>query len=93
MKNSNNIMCVLINSFLTSCSSDDKESGKLTHEHQIDLMIPQLRSVAADFQNMDMSINEGWDTNLSSCVKHTTESGMGRHYARLEFLDGRVNHL
>jgi len=80
-------------SLILSCSSDDDKSSPTSEEEQITQMIQQLRAATADFSNINAAIDAGWDTDLTGCVEHPTEGGMGHHYARPEFLDGRVNFL
>jgi hypothetical protein len=71
-----------------SCSKDDDDN--LNHN---DKLIEEVRSATQTFHNIEVAIAAGWAVDLSGCVQHPEEGGMGHHYARLEFLDGRVNHL
>src|SRR5690606_14336622 len=83
----------LLISFLTACSDDDNATPVLTEEEQTALMLTELRAATAGYTDIEVAVDAGWDTDLSGCVEHPTEGGMGHHYARMNYMDGRVNHL
>lgn len=64
-----------------------------TVENEIDVLLAEVRNATQSYSNIDNAIAAGWDTPLSPCVVHPQLGGMGYHYARLEFFDGRTNHL
>lgn len=82
------LFCIAL---LTAACSDDPPA--LSEEEQIAAMLQEVRNVTASFKDIDQAIAAGWDTDLSGCVEHPTEGGMGHHYARLPWLDGRVNYM
>lgn len=73
---------------LASCKKDDDTS----EEERIARMIDELRDITAAYVDHEAALAAGWSTDLSGCVEHPTEGGMGHHFARLEYMDGRVNH-
>lgn len=83
-------LCPLV--FFSACSSDD-DNGKLSEEEQIKQMLNEVRQLTANLQTLEAAVEAGWDTDLSGCVEHPEEGGMGHHYARVEYIDGRVNHM
>lgn len=86
---------ILISGFVlmfTSCSNDD-DDGTPTEEQMIEQMLDDVRQLTADLQTREAAAEAGWDTDLSGCVEHPDEGGMGHHIARLDYMDGRVNHL
>jgi len=93
MKNLKLITLCLSLVIFAACSSDDDNTPPLSEEEQIALLIQEVKSATASFTNINAAMNAGWNTDLSGCVEHHVLSGMGHHYARLEFMDGRVNHL
>ena len=76
-----------------SCSKDNDSTPPLSEEEQIALMIQEVKAATSSYSNINDAMNAGWNTDLSGCVEHPTAGGMGHHYANLEFMDGRVNHL
>ncbi len=76
---------------LSACSKDDEPEK--TQEQIINEMIAEVRAITMGMKNIDAGIAAGWNTDLSGCVEHPVEGGMGHHYGRLEYIDGRVNHL
>src|SRR5690606_11809528 len=76
---------------MTAACSDDPPTP--SEDEQIAAMLEEVRTTTASFTDIGRAIDAGWDTDLSGCVEHPAEGGMGHHYARLEWLDGRVNHL
>lgn len=76
----------------SSCSSDD-DNGELSQEQMIEKMLDEVRQLTKDIKTLEDAAAAGWDTDLSGCVQHPTEGGMGHHIARLEYIDGRVNYL
>jgi len=73
---------------LFSCSKDNDSQTDKTAE-----MIKEVRETTNTYKSHAAALDAGWDTDLSGCVAHPTEGGMGHHFGRLEFLDGRINHL
>lgn len=93
MKNLKLLSLLTILFIFNSCSNDDDSVPQLSEEEQITQMIQEVKSATSSFNNINTAMNAGWDTDLSGCVEHPTAGGMGHHYARLEYMDGRVNHL
>jgi len=86
-------MALLTSPFLFySCSSDD-DNGEPTQDELIQQMLSEVRQITAGINSLEDAAAAGWDTDLSGCVQHPTEGGMGHHIARMEYIDGRVNHL
>lgn len=75
-------------SLIAGCSSSTSSD-----ENEVDLLIAEVRETTHAYHDIENAIAAGWDTPLSPCVVHPELGGMGYHYARLEFFDGRVNHL
>lgn len=67
-----------------STSSDTDES---------EMMIEEVRSETQPYHSFDQAVEDGWAIDLSGCVEHPEEGGMGHHYGRLEYIDGRIDHL
>lgn len=93
MKNLKFITLCLSLVVFTACSSDDDNTPPLTEEEQIAQMVQEVRNLTTTFTNINTAMNNGWSTDLSGCVENPVLGGMGHHYARLEYMDGRVNHL
>lgn len=93
MKNLKLITLCLSLAVFTACSSDDDNTPPLSEEEQIAQMIQEVRNATAAFTSINAAMNAGWNNDLSGCVEHPVLGGMGHHYARMEFMDGRVNHL
>ena len=72
-----------------SCS-DDSTSEKMDES---ELMIEELRDSLQEYQNFDVAASAGWAVDMSGCVEHPDEGGMGHHFGRPEYIDGRINHL
>nr|MBS0038051.1 hypothetical protein [Saprospiraceae bacterium] len=75
----------------TACSDDD--DGGLSQEQMIEQMLDEVRALTADYDDIEAAMEAGWNVDLSGCVEHPTEGGMGHHYGRPEYIDGRVNYL
>lgn len=75
---------------LTLFSCDKEEEPQM---NEVDRMIEEVREVTSAYRSHEAALEAGWNTDLSGCVAHPEEGGMGHHFARMEFLDGRVNHL
>lgn len=85
---------LLIAGFMSSCSKDDDDDlQEPTQEEIIEQMLDAVRATTAAYHDKAKGIEAGWSNDLSGCVAHPTEGGMGHHYARMEYIDGRVNHL
>jgi hypothetical protein len=74
--------------FLTACSNSTSNE-----ENNIDVPISEVRNATQSYRNVDNALAAGWDTILSPCVVHPQAGGMGYHYGRMDFFDGRINHL
>lgn len=61
-------------------------------QYETDVMIREIREVTETYHDLDNAMADGWNTFLSPCVEHPEEGGMGYHVARMEFIDGRINH-
>ncbi len=88
LTNASIIALVLIPVLYSSCNKDD--------DPQIDevaLMIEEVRQLTQPFKNHSAAVQAGWDTDISSCIEHPTEGGMGHHFGRMPYFDGRTNHL
>ena len=79
----------------SSCSDDDEaqSADQPGQQELIAQMLDEVRDITAAYHDYDAAMEAGWDTQLSECVAHPELGGMGYHYARMEYLDGRVNHL
>lgn len=73
---------------LYSCNKDEEPQIKV-----VDEMIEEVREVTFSYKSHNVALEAGWDTDLSGCIEHPTEGGIGHHFARMEYLDGRINHL
>lgn len=62
-------------------------------QNWIDYLIQEVQDTTTEFHDFESGVAAGWNTPLSECVEHPELGGMGFHYGRLDFLDGRVNHL
>lgn len=60
---------------------------------EVDLLIDEVRAATQSFHNIESAMTAGWDNPISPCVVHPELGGMGYHYGRMEFFDGRINHL
>lgn len=78
----------LITLLMISCSDTNS-----ANEPDVDTLVNEVRTATQSFQNFDLAQEAGWAVDLSGCVEHPSEGGMGHHFARPEFIDGRVNHL
>lgn len=82
------LLTLLTVALFTACDKDDESDSE-----RIERMIDEVRDVTEAYRSHDAGLAAGWNTDLSGCVEHPTEGGMGHHFARLEFMDGRVDHL
>jgi len=90
MKSLHYLLMVLFSAaVIVACSKDDDDDMNPS----VDDLLNEVRAETAAFVDFDAAVAAGWDTELSDCVQHPTEGGMGVHYGRMEFFDGRVNHL
>jgi hypothetical protein len=81
---------VLFGSLLFAGCKKDKDPDP---QDEVALMIDEVRAATAAYKDINTAIQAGWSVDLSGCVEHPVEGGMGHHYARMEYIDGRVNHL
>lgn len=81
------VLVVAMTIISISCSKDEEE------ENIVDQMIEDVRELTRDFQDIALAMEAGWAVDLSGCVAHPAEGGMGHHFARLEYIDGRISHL
>jgi len=82
--------------FLTTACNDDDDDGPPAAPDQATLiaqMIDDVRAVTAEYHDYEAGQAAGWNAQISPCVAHPELGGMGYHYARMEYMDGRVNHL
>jgi hypothetical protein len=82
------MMCVTVVTAMTSCS----ESTSSEEISEIDSMVEDVRAVTSDYSDIHAAMDAGWETALSPCVEHPELGGMGYHYGRMEFMDGRTTH-
>lgn len=80
------IAMLLIPILHTSC---DKEDDPID---EVDLMVEEVRESTKAYTDHDAAMSAGWNNQMSPCVEHPTEGGMGMHFGRMEFFDGRLNH-
>lgn len=73
-----------------SCSKKDDDDDDPIN---VDQLINEVRDLTKDFHDIEVAMAAGWEVDLSGCVEHPSEGGMGHHFGRPEFIDGRVNHL
>ncbi len=85
------LMLALFTLTWTACTKDDDDEP--TQDEIIAQLLDEVRAATSAYHNIDAAINAGWAVDLSGCVEHPVHGGMGHHYARLEYIDGRVNHL
>lgn len=86
-----NLIILILSSLLfTACSNSTSSEN---NDNEIDELITEVQNTTASFHDIDNAIEAGWSEDISECVEHPEEGGMGHHYARLEFFDGRTNHL
>lgn len=51
-----------------------------------------LRRVTAPFHEFENAVAAGWDLQVTGCLEHPTDGGMGYHYVNVDFyLDGEAN--
>ncbi len=84
----NKFIVLLSMAIFFGCSSSTS-----TDNNGIDVLLDEVRNTTSSFRNVDNAIAAGWDTPLSPCVVDPQLGGMGYHYGRMEFFDGRINHL
>lgn len=72
-----------------SCS-DDSTSEKVD---ETEVMIEEVRELIQGYHDFDEAVSAGWEVDMSGCVEHPEEGGMGHHFGRPEYIDGRTNHL
>src|SRR5690554_2724884 len=82
------ILLVFATVALLSCDKEEE-----VEINEVDKMIEEVRDVTRAYKSHEAALEAGWNTDLSGCVEHPEEGGMGHHFGRLEYLDGRVNHL
>jgi hypothetical protein len=81
------VVASLIAIILVSCAKDEEEQDIVAQK------IEEVRELTRDFHDISVAMEAGWAVDLSGCVFHPEEGGMGHHFGRLEYIDGRVNHL
>ncbi|MEX0813947.1 MAG: hypothetical protein WD048_17135 [Chitinophagales bacterium] len=79
---------ILLSLTLTSCSKDDEEDID-----PVEQKIQEIKESTSAYKDVNAAVSAGWSEVLSECVEHPDEGGMGFHYGRMEFFDGRQNHL
>ena len=80
---------LLLAVILISCNDDDDNQ----ENDEVTIMIDEVRAATQNYSSFSAGVAAGWETDLSGCVAHPAEGGMGHHYGRMEFIDGRINHL
>jgi hypothetical protein len=83
------ITIMILSAAINSCS----DSTSAEPEDDIDAMISEIVAATQAYENVEAATAAGWNVVMSPCVEHPQEGGMGYHYGRMEFLDGRTNHL
>ncbi len=83
-------LVLLSSSLVVSC---DKQEGDDAIPVNLEQLITEVKELTKDFHDIETAIAAGWSVDLSGCVEHPEEGGMGHHFGRPEFMDGRVNHL
>jgi hypothetical protein len=83
------LLFVLLSSILVFGCSDSTSNDV----NEIDILITEVRDVTQSFHNIENAVATGWNNPLSPCVVHPQLGGMGYHYGRMDFFDGRINHL
>lgn len=80
---------------LSACKKDEEveEPPPVQEQDPVPALIAEVRAETAAYDDHAAAVDAGWAVDLSGCVEHPTEGGMGHHFARMEYLDGRVNHL
>lgn len=68
-------------------------SSTSADEIDVDVLISEVRNATQAYSDVEAAKSAGWNVVMSPCVAHPTEGGMGYHYGRMEYVDGRVNHL
>lgn len=76
--------------FFAGCDKDDETPPPTDTVTQ---MIEQVRELTLPLRDHQAALEEGWDTDISGCVQHPTEGGMGHHFGRMPFFDEVVDHL
>ena len=74
--------------FAVACSNSTSAD-----RFDIDSIISEVRAATQAYSNIENAKNAGWSVAISPCVEHPSDGGMGYHYGRMEFVDGRINHL
>jgi hypothetical protein len=82
------LMFGLTGVLLTACSDTTS-----VESIDVDAMIEEVRTATQSYSNIENAKAAGWSVAMSPCVEHPAEGGMGYHYARMDYIDGRVNHL
>lgn len=84
------IPLILIAVIATACSDSISPEEEID---EIEVMVGEVRSVTEAFQSHAAAQEAGWNVDLSGCVEHPDEGGMGHHFGNPEYIDGRINHL
>ncbi|MCC5942506.1 MAG: hypothetical protein JJU37_13280, partial [Balneolaceae bacterium] len=87
------ILLFTISTGLLFQGCSDSTSADPEDEENIEAMIAEIRNATQSFHDAEAAKNAGWNVVLSPCVEHPQEGGMGYHYGRMGFFDGRTNHL
>jgi len=82
------IIILFVPILFSSCNKDSD-----TPIDEVSVMIEEVRQLTQPFKDHNVALQAGWDTDLSGCVEHPTEGGMGHHFGRMTYFDGRINHL
>lgn len=82
----NALCCAMLFTACSNSTSTDDKKG-------IDELIAEVQDITAAYHDITDANEAGWSVDISGCVEHPQAGGMGHHYGRLEFFDGRTNHL
>lgn len=74
----------------TACSDSISSEEEID---EIEEMVGEVRSLTEAYHSHDTAQEAGWVVDLSGCVEHPDEGGMGHHFGNPEYIDGRINHL
>jgi len=80
---------VILAALFISCSGSTSNEP----EDEVNIMIDEVRELTQNYRTLEDAAEAGWVADLSGCVEHPTEGGMGHHIGRPEYIDGRLNHL
>lgn len=71
---------------------DSKLSGSFSPA-ELNKKIAAVREVTAPFHRIEAAIEAGWSEELTPCLEHPDEGGMGYHYANPDLINDEWNIL